>query len=135
VKIVVDTYAWIEIFIGGNKGKRAKENLENATEVCTPDTVLAEIARKYLREKINQEVITDRLKIITEASDITSINIETAVEAAKCYIHLSQEAKKAEIKAPSLFDAIVLATAKLLNAKVLTGDEHLKNQPETLWIG
>jgi len=134
VKIVVDAYAWIEIFIGSEEGKRAKENIEQASKAYTPDTVLAEVARKYLREGMNQETVMDRLTIITEASSITSINMETAMEAAKCYMKLSDEAKKARLRAPSLFDAIVLATTKLLQAKVLTGDEHLKKLPETLWI-
>jgi len=33
-----------------------------------------------------------------------------------------------------LFDAIVLAKARKLGAKVVTGDEHLKHADETLWI-
>jgi len=135
VKIVVDAYAWIELFIGSKKGERAKEKLEKAKEAYTPDTVLAEVARKYLREGVNQGAIMDRLRIITEASDITPINVENALEAAKCYMKLSVEAKREGLKDPSLFDAIVLSTARILEAKVLTGDEHLKNQPETLWIG
>jgi len=134
VKIVVDAYAWIEVFIGSEEGKRAKEKMEEASEVYTPDTVLAEVARKYLREGVNQEAVLDRLRIITEASSIASINMETAMEAAKCYMKLPDEARKVGLGAPSLFDAIVLATARLLQGKILTGDEHLKKLPETLWI-
>jgi len=135
VKIVVDTYAWIEIFIGSKKGLKAKDYIQKATEVYTPDTVLAEIARKYLREGMNQDDIKDRLRIITEASDIKPIDTEVALEAAKSYMLLANEAKKQRLKAPSLFDAIILASAKLLEAKALTGDEHLKSFPETFWIG
>jgi len=50
-------------------------------------------------------------------------------------MQLLEKAKIEELKPPSLFDAIVLATARLLNAKVVTGDEHFKGMPETLWIG
>jgi len=135
VKIVIDAYAWIEIFIGSEKGKIAKNKLEEVTEAYTPDTVLAEVARKYLREKVNQQTTRDRLRIITESSDIVPINTETALEAAKCYMELSDEAKKRGLRDPSLFDAIVYSTAKILEAKILTGDEHLRHQPETLWIG
>jgi predicted nucleic acid-binding protein len=135
VKIVVDTYAWIEIFIGSKKGQKAREHLEKATEVYTPDIVLAEVARKYLREGRNQDDIKDRLRTIMEASDITPINMEVALEAARCYMLLANEAKKEGLKAPGLFDAIVLASARLLEAKALTGDEHLKSLPETLWMG
>ena len=135
MKIVVDTYAWIEIFIGSKKGQKARDHIEKATEVYTPDTVLAEIARKYLREGSNQDDIKDRLRTIMEASDITPIDMEVALEAAGCYMLLTDEAKKQGLKAPSLFDAIVLASARLLEGKVLTGDEHLKGLPEILWMG
>ncbi|MEM2841283.1 MAG: PIN domain-containing protein [Candidatus Bathyarchaeia archaeon] len=134
MKIVVDAYAWIEIFIGSEKGEKAREHIEKASEVYTPDTVLAEIARKYLREGADQRDAEERLRMIVEVSNIAPIDVEVALEAAKSYMKLSDEARKAGMKAPSLFDAIVLGTAKSLNAKILTGDEHFKNLQETLWI-
>jgi len=135
VKIVIDTYAWIEIFIGSGKGNKARKILTETLEIHTPDIVLAEIARKYTREGIEQQVVLERLKTIVETSETTPINMEIALESAKCYIKLLEEAKKAGIATPNLFDAIVLATARVLKAKVITGDEHLRNLPETIWIG
>jgi len=46
-----------------------------------------------------------------------------------------EKAKTRKIKTPSLFDAIVLATARTLNAKLITGDEHFEGIKEILWIG
>jgi predicted nucleic acid-binding protein len=135
VKIVVDTYAWIEIFVGSEKGQKAKDYIEKATEVYTPDTVLAEVARKYLREGMKEDDVRDRLQLITEASDIRPINNEVALESARSYTLLVSEAKNRGQKAPSLFDAIILASARLLEANILTGDEHLKSFHETLWVG
>jgi predicted nucleic acid-binding protein len=45
-----------------------------------------------------------------------------------------REAKKEDFTTPSLFDAIPLAAARLLRAKILTGDEHFRNLPETIWM-
>lgn len=135
MKIAIDTYAWIEIFLGTKNGKTAKEILQKAEAAYTPDTVTAEIARKYLREGIKEPTILQRLKTIEETSDIIPIDKKTAIESAKCYLELSQKAKTRKLKTPSLFDAIVLATARTLKAKLITGDEHLKDTPETLWIG
>jgi predicted nucleic acid-binding protein len=135
VKIVIDAYAWVEIFIGSKKGDKARENLTEADETYTPDVVMAEIARKYFREGVEEQTILERLKTIEETSDIATINKDVALESAKCYMQLSEKAKAEGLKSPSLFDAIVLATARLLNAKVVTGDEHFKHMPETLWIG
>jgi predicted nucleic acid-binding protein len=134
VRIVVDSYAWIELFIGGKSSKRAEEYIEMASEVYTPDIVLAEVSRKYLREGFNKSLISKRLKSISESSRIVTITPEIALGSAECYLELLRKAKNEKLKDPSLFDAVVLAVTKHLKAKVLTGDEHFKNLSETLWL-
>jgi len=134
VKIVIDTYAWIELLIGSERGNKVKELIENAQEVYTPSTVLAEAARKFLREDIDEKTIASWLEIIKAASVITQIDSTTALEAAKCHIEIAKKAKMSKQNTPSLFDAIVYATARLNQCKILTGDEHFKNLPETIWI-
>ena len=135
MRIVVDSYAWIELLIGSKKGSKVRKILAETEEVYTPDFVLAEIARKYFREGVNQQTILERLNKISEASDVVSINVEIALESAKCYFELKEKSKKAGISAPSLFDAMVLATARVLKARVITGDKHFKDLDETLWLG
>jgi predicted nucleic acid-binding protein len=135
VKTVIDAYAWIEIFIGSKNGEKAKEILQKAEETFTPGVVLAEIARKYLREGMEEQIILERLTTIEETSEIIPIDKKIALESAKCYLELTEKAKTRKLKAPSLFDAIVLATARTLSAKIVTGDEHFKQINETLWIG
>jgi len=49
--IVLDSYAWIEYFLGSDTGRTVREYL-NTEEVVTPSIVLAEIARKYLRDGV-----------------------------------------------------------------------------------
>jgi predicted nucleic acid-binding protein len=134
VKIVIDTYAWIELLIGSEKGQKVKELIENAEEVYTPSTVLAETARKFLREGADEKTINAWLEIMTSASIITQIDSATAIEAAKCQLELTKKAKISKQNTPSLFDAIVQATAKINQGKIATGDEHFKNLPETIWI-
>lgn len=134
MKIVVDAYAWIEVFLGSEKGRKAKEILERADEVYTPDTVLAEIARKYIREGADERTTDARLETITTAANVTQIDTKVALEAARCYTQLAMNARKRKLKSPSLFDAIVLAVGRVIKAKIVTGDEHFKNLPETVWI-
>ena len=134
MKIVIDAYAWIEHFIGSAKGQKVKEIIESADEVYTPGTVLAEIARKYLREGVDEEIVDSRLQEITGASNIVPVDTNLALESARCFLELSAKAHKSKQKNPSLFDAIVLATGRLLESKILTGDEHFKSLPETVWI-
>lgn len=134
-KIVIDAYAWIELFMGSEKGQEVKEILENADETYTPGTVLAEIARKYIREGADEKTVDARLEVIVSASNITHVDAGIALEAARCYVELLTHAKRSNLSTPSLFDAIVLATGKLLESKILTGDKHFKNLPEIVWVG
>jgi len=135
VKIVADAYAWIELFSGTLKGGLAKSEMEKAEAVITPDTVLAEIARKYLREGIREETTKRRLSTILEASEPAYVDDSTAIEAARAYVQLEKKARDGGIKKPSLFDALVLAVARKNDAKILTGDAHFENLPETIWLG
>jgi len=135
VKIVVDTYAWIELLIGSEKGAKVKEILAKADEVYTPDIVVAETARKFYREGADEEPISRWIEAITDASVVTPIDSAVALEAAKCQSELIENAKSLKQNTPSLFDAVVYATAKVKDCKVLTGDEHFRNLPEVLWIG
>jgi len=134
VKIVADAYAWIELFAGTRKGEFVKSRMEEAEAVITPDTVLAEIARKYIREGIKEVAARQRLSTILEASEPAYIDDGIALEAAKAYLQLEKRAKDAGLEKPSLFDALVLAVARKTDAKVLTGDEHFEGLPETMWI-
>jgi predicted nucleic acid-binding protein len=131
---VIDSYAWIEHFIGSEKGQKVDEILQTADEVYSPDIVLAEIARKYVREGIEPKLVDQRLNEITEASNIICLDAKLAATAAKAFMEMEANAKRHKLNQPSLFDAIVLATGRLLESKILTGDQHFRNMPETIWL-
>jgi len=135
VKIIVDSYAWIEIFLGSEQGGEARRRMVEGDEVFTPDTVLAEIARKYHREGIAEATIRTRLASVLEASEIVDVDDEVAIAAGRAYMELEGRARKEKLRKPSLFDAIVLAAARVNQGKVITGDQHFKGLPETIWLG
>ncbi len=135
MKIVIDSYAWIEHFLGSEKGRNIDEIVESADEVYTPDTVLAEVARKYIREGVEQRIIDAHLEEITEASTVVCLDAKLASAAANSYLEMEACARKSKLNRPSLFDAIVLAVGRNLKAKIVTGDQHFKNMAETLWVG
>jgi len=101
----------------------------------TPDVVLAELARKYAREGVKPSVVEERLSKISEVSRIVSIDKDIAIKTAEVDRELRSKAKKAGLREPSLIDAIILATTRALNANLITGDQHFKEGPETIWIG
>ena len=134
MKLVIDSYAWIELFLGSDKGRKVKQMIANAEEVRTPDIVLAELTRKYLREKAEDARIVSRLETIRSTSSVTPVDVEVALQAGKAFFELAEKARKERHRAPGLFDAIVLATARVHDSNVITGDEHFRRLPETIWI-
>ena len=134
MKLVVDSYAWLELFLGSQKGLKVSQMITDADEVRTPDVVLAEISRKYMREKAEKGTVKSRLETITSASLVTPVEIEVAMKAGEASIELAARAAEQKRRAPSLFDAIVLATARVHDSKVLTGDEHFEGLPDTIPI-
>jgi predicted nucleic acid-binding protein len=97
--------------------------------------VLAELARKYFREGENPATIRKWLQTIMEATQLIEIDLLLAEESARASIQLTEKARKEGLEKPGLGDAIVLATARVSQASVLTGDPHFKGLPETLWLG
>jgi predicted nucleic acid-binding protein len=130
----VDSYAWVELFLGGQKGQRVRRIIAEADEVRTPDIVLAELSRKYLREKGEENRVRARLETITSASLVTPVGVDVALKAGEAFLELAERAAKQRRRAPGLFDAIVLATARVHDSKVLTGDEHFEGLSETVPI-
>ncbi|MCK5624453.1 PIN domain-containing protein [Candidatus Pacearchaeota archaeon] len=116
MKIIFDTFAWIEYFEGGKKGLEVKNYLEN-NEVLTPLIVLLELSYKADKEGWNCKELLDFIK---HNSQIAGINEEFVLEFGKLY-----NKTKKKIKSMGFADMIILNTAILNDAKVLTGDPHL----------
>jgi predicted nucleic acid-binding protein len=134
VRIVVDSYAWIEVFAGSGKGRSASKVMDDAEELYTPDVVLAEIARKYLREGADKRIIEQRVNAIIEASNVIPVDMDVAIKSASAFLELKQQAKKNGLREPSLFDAIILGTTRSVLGNVLTGDPHFRDIKETVWL-
>lgn len=135
MKTVVDSWAWVELFKGSASGKKAKEQMERSDEVFTPSLVLAELARKYSGEGEEPATVRRWLQTVIEATQVVQIDVGLAEESARASMQLVEKARKEGLEKPGLGDAIVLATAKVSQARVLTGDPHFGGLSETLWVG
>lgn len=131
--IVLDSYAWIEYFLGSDPGRTVKEYL-NHEEAFTPSIVLAEVARKYLREGVAEGDIALRLSFIVAKSSIVEIDVDLSLMAANAYFELFETAKERKLGRPSLTDGVVLASGRMLKAKIVTGDEHFRGFDEVIFL-
>ena len=116
-KFVIDTYAWVEYFKGSEEGKMALPYIEGG-ESAVSAFAIAELAEKYQRENKDFE---EDYKFILSKTKIVEVTMEIARHAGE----INAENKK-KIKNWGMADAIMLATAQILNARVVTGDAHFK---------
>ncbi len=126
-RYVVDAYAWIEYLDGSEKGKNVARIIEDSqNEVFTSSATLAEVTAKFLRTNKDVKIA---LTVINSISNVINITQELGFMAG----HLHFEAKK-KVKDFGMLDAFVAATAKKLNAKILTGDDDFKHFKEAVFI-
>jgi predicted nucleic acid-binding protein len=128
MKYVIDSYAWIEYFIGTKAGEKAKPIIEGTEEKITPTICLSEVYAKTLRVE-NQELAEKQRIFIKEKSALAPLDEITAVKAAMLTSKL-----KTEIPGWGLADSIVYANALIKKAEVITGDEHFKKLKNVTFI-
>lgn len=121
MKYIIDSYAWIEYFMGTEKGEKAKAIIDSALqEKLTPSICLAEVYAKAL--KLEGEAGAEKRRAFMKAgSALVMLSESIAVQAAKLDVSL-----KKRIEGWGLADSIVLATARSMSGRVLTGDKHFE---------
>lgn len=130
MNLTIDTYAWIEYFEGSVQGNKVRAILENENEyeIFTPSIVLVELADAVAKGKIkvNWDELVRFVKLNTKIIDIDDV---VAKEAGMIKNNLRK-------KHPDfgIIDAIVLATARINNSRLLTGDIHLLNEDDVIDI-
>jgi predicted nucleic acid-binding protein len=122
---VLDTFAWIEYFAGTAEGEKARPYVEGG-EAITPSIVIAEFTDKYEREGMNPKM---RLCFIKAKSTISPLDDSLAEAAGR----ISARRRK-RVKGWGLVDSVVLATARALGVKVVTGDEHFRDLDEAIMM-
>jgi predicted nucleic acid-binding protein len=115
---VIDSFAWIEYFMGTAAGVKAKDFIESDKGI-TPTIVIAELAEKYRRERLP---LAADLDFIIAKTRIVPLDTKIAERAGS----LSSD-RKQKVKRWGLADSIVLATSMEYRAKVVTGNEHFRD--------
>ncbi|MBI4163781.1 MAG: PIN domain-containing protein [Candidatus Aenigmarchaeota archaeon] len=129
MSFVLDTYAWIEYFEGSPSGLKVKEILEDSRQpLFTPSIVLAELSDAVVKGKVKTSW-DDLVRFVVFNTQIKDIDTSIALEAGL----IKNEMRK---KHPDfgLIDAIVLATSRKANSKLLTGDPHLIGEMDVVDI-
>jgi len=113
---LLDSFAWIEYFMGSKRGTKIKDYVEGIEPLYTSSICLTEVKSRYLRDRKDPAT---RINFIIERSFIISLDKEIALLAAD----IKQNHKLHTI------DAIVYATSQHKGLTLVTGDQHFKDIP------
>ncbi|MFH1316297.1 MAG: PIN domain-containing protein [Candidatus Woesearchaeota archaeon] len=122
---VIDSYAWIEYYIGSKIGLRIKKTIETGN-IATPILVIAELSDKFARENKDFD---EFFKFINSRSTILNINVETAIKSGQLKLEMRKKFKQF-----GLSDAIIYLSARINSTRLLTGDTHLKDLEDVEFI-
>ena len=125
-KYVIDAYAWIEYLDGSEAGNKVSVLLEKDDEMYTCAMTIAEVISKVARKGKNVQVAYDVL-----LSNSQIVNVDEALSLQAGLLHFEM---RKTLKDFGLADAYVLATARKLKSRVLTGDPHFKSVKEAVLI-
>ena len=125
----MDSYAWLEYFMGTEAGRKVKQIIDTeAYEKLTPSICLAETYAKILKTEDEQKAELRRA-FIKSRSALIPLDENLAVEAAKTDV-----AMKKKVQGWGLADSIVLSTARDRHGKVVTGNPHFRGLAEAHMI-
>ncbi|MFB6245833.1 MAG: PIN domain-containing protein [Candidatus Nanohaloarchaea archaeon] len=121
---LLDTWAWIEYYEGSETGAKVNKLLDSDEECFTSIVTVSELSDNYHRKDIVDNYTWKHTWGNVEANTrILSLRPDIAAEAG--------EIKSREIKEHSdfsLIDAIILATARKHELRLISGDSHLKSK-------
>ena len=126
----MDTSAWIEFFVGGNRGRKVGGHLLAADLNATPTVVLAELQKKYVQNGRRQDEFESDVGRIRTLSVVTSEIPELVASAAGKIAALQKHSNM------SLVDCLLLALARnYRGGKVLSCDGQFKGYKEAIYVG
>ncbi len=112
--LVIDTSIWIEIFLGSDLGRQHLPFLDHPETIIVPTIVQYEIYKWVVRERHAEEA--NRVITFTADCHVPELTTGIAVLAAEL----------SAIHKLHTTDAIIYATAQMMEAKLFTCDAHFK---------
>lgn len=115
--VVVDSYAWVEYAVGSEEGERAREYIEGEYALYTPAVVVAELSDRATRKERRSAWTETLSPFVRRHTTVVPLEAALADRAGATKWEMREHSPEA-----GLADAIVLATAREHDARVLTGD-------------
>ena len=124
--ILIDTYAWIEIFRSSPWGQQALERIEQNSPLAISVLTLYELQYRF-NDLYGEEKTGSFIATILTHAEVISVDMQIAIAAGT--IRTGQKKKG---NGMGTVDCMILATARLHGLKILTGDKHFNGLEETI---
>ena len=125
-KHIIDTYAWIEYLDGSETGRKVASIIENEDEVYTCAITLGEVVSKVARVGRDTKIAYD---VLVSNSRMITVDEELSLQAGLIHCEMRKT-----IKDFGLADTYILAAARKLKSKIVTGDPHFQGVKEAIII-
>lgn len=124
---IIDSYAWIEYFIGSKKGERVRKLFDDEdNSFFALDCCLAEIHGWALK---NNQDAGRLLRIIRADSDILHVKENDWVEAG-----LVRYDERKEQEDFGLIDSALIVKQKEMGCQIISGDLHFKGKKGIIFL-
>ena len=117
--MMLDSFAWMEYFMGTEKGEKVREIVESDTILYASPVILAEIYSKSQRVDGSGK---ERVEFILNRCVVVEFDDEIGVEAGRIHAEM-----KSRVRDFGMIDALIIASARKRGLKILTGDKHFEH--------
>jgi predicted nucleic acid-binding protein len=107
---LVDSCGWLEYFSDGPNADFYAKAIEDTDKLIVPSICILEVFKKILGDR-GEDAALEAVALMNQGQ-VLDLDLPTAISAARI---------GTELKLP-LADSVILATARLKNAKILTQD-------------
>jgi len=126
-RYVLDSFAWIEEIRGTPLGNVVRQLIEDQdNETFTSAVTVSEVVSHAERKKLDGRKIADALEA---GSTVVPMDFTLAVSTG--LIHGERKRRTPDF---SFGDAAVVALARLMRGRVVTGDAHFKDEPGVFFL-
>lgn len=129
MRIVVDTWCWIELGKGSEYAGTVKQYLRSENNIIAPASIISEIVVKFVSGKIAAKELKLFLQMVRAYTNIYPIDQELAERAGKVYHKLRKRSRDMGI-----MDVYIYALAVREKAFVLTGDKDFKPFERVIYV-
>lgn len=121
--VLIDSWAWIEYWKGSKHASGAARYIESDEEAYVSTVNLIEIYSWFARS-YGENVAKGRIETVEKRTYIVPLEKDISIEAARLKLKYKL----------GIADSVVLATARHINGKVITGDPDFNNIEDVVLI-